>query len=181
MDISDHHSESWVEKGWDPVATGLAAVTALDRASRMLVSRADEILQQFNLSFARYEVLQLLCFRRGGQMAVTRLSRVLQVQPTSVTSAVDRLADAGLVRRHRDSGDARVAVVVITGRGQAIASRATARLNSGLFTDLGLTGEQRDDLWSVLGSLRSNAGDFLPPSARAERSHTVVPPGSQRV
>lgn len=181
MDISDHLHDSWVEKGWDAAAPGLAAVTELDRAHRTLVNRADEILQQFNLSFARYEVLQLLCFRRGGQMSVTRLSRLLQVHSTSVTSAVDRLVDAGLVQRHRDPRDARVAVVVVTGRGQAVASQATLRLNSDLFTDLGLTGEQRDVLWSVLRSLRSNAGDFLPASARAERSHVVVPPGSERV
>jgi DNA-binding MarR family transcriptional regulator len=181
MDITGHLHDSWGEKGWDAAAPGLAGVTELDRAYRTLVNRADEILQQFNLSFERYEVLQLLCFSRGGQISVTRLRLLLQVHSTSVTSAVDRLVDAGLVQRHRDSGDARMAVVVITGRGQTIASRATARLNSDLLTDLGLAGEQPDVLWSVVRSVRSNAGDFVPASAQVKRSHTMVLPGSERV
>jgi DNA-binding MarR family transcriptional regulator len=172
MNVSDDLHDRWVEEGWGQAARGLAAVMELDRAHRTLVNRADELLQQCNLSLARYEVLQLLCFTRDGRMSVSRLSRLLQVHSTSGTSAVDRLVEAGLVQRHRDPEDARVAVVAITVRGRSVTSKATVELNAGLFTDLGLTPKQLDLLWSVLRSLRSNAGDFLPRGLHVDSNPT---------
>ena len=63
------------------------------------MERIDAVLRPLELTFARYEVLRLLSFSSAGAMPMTRLGSLLQVHPTSVTSAVDRLERQGFVER----------------------------------------------------------------------------------
>ncbi len=84
----------------------------------------------------------------------------LQVHPTSVTNAVDRLEADGLVRRVPHPTDRRALLVEITQGGRDIAAAATERLNDRVFSDVGLTGRDLDSLTSALEGLRARAGDF---------------------
>ena len=84
----------------------------------------------------------------------------LQVHPTSVTNAVDRLQRAGLVRRGVNKADRRTTLVALTAGGRDVARRATASLNAGVFTSPGLSATDAGRLVAVLTRMRRDAGDF---------------------
>lgn len=150
----------WVAHGWSDVADGMAAVTSLMRAQQIMLARVHDVLKPFDLTFARYELLALLSFTRKGALPMSKASSLLQVHPTSVTNAVDRLEAAGLVRRQPHPGDRRGVLVEITEPGRAKALAATERLNAQVFAEPGLESDDVDTLVSVLTNLRRDAGDF---------------------
>ena len=92
---------NWERHGWGDVAAPMAAITAIMRTQQILLARIEGVLKPFGLTFARYELLALLSFARSGALPMNKASALLQVHPTSVTNAVDRLQDAGLVVRSR--------------------------------------------------------------------------------
>lgn len=150
----------WIEHGWANAADGMAAVTSLVRAQQILMQRIDSVLRPLNLTFARYEILMLLSFSRAGSLPMTKMGALLQVHPTSVTSAVDRLESQGYVERIPHPTDRRAILASITEEGRAQGANATAALNAQVFENLGITDNQVDQLRGVLRSLRANSGDF---------------------
>ena len=100
-------------------------------------------------------------FSSAGAMPMTRLGSLLQVHPTSVTSAVDRLERQGFVERQRQDDDRRVVLAAITDAGRAVVEKATDGLNSEVFERPGLSARQLDDLTGLLGVLRKDAGDTV--------------------
>jgi len=150
----------WEAHGWGEATEGMAAVTSLMRAQQIVQARVDEVLRPFGLTFARYELLVLLHFSRRGALPVTKASLRLQVHPTSVTNAVDRLAAAGLVVRRPHPTDGRGTLVAITDDGRARALAATERLNDEVFTRPGLPARRLRGVVAALTDLRRSAGDF---------------------
>jgi DNA-binding MarR family transcriptional regulator len=150
----------WVAHGWADAALGMAAVTSVMRAQQIVLARVEEVLRPFDLTFARYEVLMLLLFSRSGALPLSRLGDRLQVHPTSVTNAVDRLEAQGLVRRCPHPRDRRATLAELTEAGRDRARAATSELNARVFTDPGLTAEGIERLVEVLTDLRRRAGDF---------------------
>jgi DNA-binding MarR family transcriptional regulator len=152
--------EQWVEQGWGPAADGMAAITSLMRAHQIVLARVEATLRPLGVTFARYEVLMLLWFSRRGSLPMKVIGSRLQVHPTSVTNAVDRLEDAGLVTRSTHPEDRRAMLVALTPTGRELAERATKALNAEVFEqpDLGATDVR--SLVDVLTRLRRDAGDF---------------------
>ena len=111
--IREAHRQ-WVAHGWGPAADGMAMVTSVVRVQQLLLERIEAVLRPLGLTFARYEVLRLLSFSSAGAMPMTRMGSLLQVHPTSVTSAVDRLEKQGFVARSRQDSDRRVVRATIT-------------------------------------------------------------------
>ncbi|EFC83691.1 transcriptional regulator, MarR family [Parafrankia sp. EUN1f] len=157
--IAEAHRQ-WTAHGWGGVADGMAAVTSLMRAQQILLARVDEILRPLDLTFARYELLMLLLFSRRGSLPLSRIGSLLQVHPTSVTSAVDRLEARGQVRRQPHPTDRRAILAEITDDGRATALAATEKLNESVFADPGLPENGVRELVDLLTDLRSRAGDF---------------------
>ncbi len=150
----------WVAHGWTEAADGMAAVTSIVRAQQIVLQRIDTVLRPLDLTFARYEILTLLSFTKQGALPMTRMGALLQVHPTSVTSAVDRLEAQGYVERLPHPTDRRAVLASITESGRARALAATAALNGQVFEQLGITEHQTSQLRTVLRALRANAGDF---------------------
>ncbi|MFP5307993.1 MAG: MarR family winged helix-turn-helix transcriptional regulator [Actinomycetes bacterium] len=150
----------WEARGWADAAPAMAAVTSVMRAQQLLLARIDEVLRPLELTFARYELLMVLEFSRNGALPLGKLGERLQVHPTSVTSAVDRLEREGLVVREEHPTDRRAKLATITEAGRALAKEATARLNDTVFADPGLTADEQATVVDVLGRLRERAGDF---------------------
>lgn len=153
-------TEKWVEHGWGDVAKGMAAVTSVMRAQQIYQARVDEVLKPYGLTFARYELLMLLHFSRRGSLPIKKASERLQVHPTSITNAVDRLEAADLVRRQPHATDGRSSLVEVTDEGRRLALKATAALNSDVFARPGLSERQVASLVTLLEALRRGAGDF---------------------
>jgi DNA-binding MarR family transcriptional regulator len=151
---------NWEEHGWPEVAAPMAAITAVMRTQQILLARIEATLKPFGLTFARYELLALLSFARKGSLPMKKASALLQVHPTSITNAVDRLERAGLVARSPHPTDGRTTLIELTGEGRSLAKRSTAALNSEVFSDSGFSPGDVDQLIRILGDFRRNAGDF---------------------
>jgi DNA-binding MarR family transcriptional regulator len=151
----------WVKHGWGVAADGMAMVTSIFRVQQLLMERIDAVLRPLDLSFARYEILMLLSFSSAGAMPMTRLGSLLQVHPTSVTSAVSRLERQGFVQRSRPDADRRVVLASITSAGSDVAKLATEGLNRTVFEDPGLGPTHTRELTRLLGRMRAEAGDTV--------------------
>jgi DNA-binding MarR family transcriptional regulator len=152
---------NWEDHGWADMAAPMAAITAIMRTQQILLARIELVLKPFGLTFARYELLALLGFARNGSLPMKKASALLQVHPTSITNAVDRLQDAGLVRRLPHPTDGRTTLVELTADGRTVAKRSTAALNAEVFSASGFGPEEIDQLIRILGDFRRNAGDFI--------------------
>ena len=151
----------WVAHGWADAADGMAMVTSVVRSQQLLMERIDAVLRPRDLTFARYEILRLLSFSREASMPMTRLGSLLQVHPTSVTSAVDRLVRQGYVERERHDLDRRVVLARLTPAGRAAVDEATVCLNSEVFEKPGLEPDRLRELTGLLRELRAAAGDHV--------------------
>ena len=152
----------WEVHGWEAAAPGMAAVTSVIRANQIYMARVDAVLRPFELSFARYELLMVLLFSRRGSLPLSKLGVRLQVHPTSVTNAVDRLERQGLLQRAPHPTDGRTTLAEITAAGRRVARKATDALNAEVFAGPGLQSGHVDELLVILSELRQGAGDFAP-------------------
>ncbi len=150
----------WEVHGWPEAAPGMAAVTSVFRAQQIYLARIDEALRPFALTFARYEVLMLLVFSRQGSLPLNRVGSRLQVHPTSVTNAVDRLEAQGLLQRVPHATDRRTTLAEILPAGREVALAATEQLNRRVFATPHLQPNEVDTLVATLRELRADAGDF---------------------
>jgi DNA-binding MarR family transcriptional regulator len=138
----------------------MAVVTSIMRVQQLLLARADAALRPFELTFARYEVLMLLSFSSRGALPLGKIGERLQVNPASVTNAIDRLEEQGLVARVPNPADGRGTLARLTDEGRARAAAATDAVNSSVFVDLGLTAEGIERLFELLRDVRLAARDF---------------------
>jgi DNA-binding MarR family transcriptional regulator len=150
----------WEAHGWASQAAGMATVTSIMRLQQVFLARADAQLRPLGLTFARYEVVMLLSFSSKGSLPLGKISERLQVNAASITSAVDRLEAQGLVTRRPNPDDGRGTLAAITAKGRRLAARATAAMNTGVFSDLGLDEAPLRSLLDAMGQLRHAAGDF---------------------
>lgn len=175
MDPIREAHRQWIDHGWAEAADGMALVTSVVRVHQLLMERVDAALRPHGLTFARYEVLRLLAFTRSGSMSMARLGSLLQVHPTSVTSAVERLEKQQYVARSRADHDRRVVLTAITDAGRTVVEAATLDLNAEVFTRewsgdvVGLT--------RALAGVRATAGDAVEDSAVED---SVVEDGATR-
>lgn len=153
--------QQWIGHGWAEAADGMTMVTSLVRAHQLLMEEVETTLRPHGLTFARYEILRLLSFTRSGRLPMTRLGSLLQVHPTSVTSAVDRLVKQGFAERLRREDDRRVILAAITGDGRDAVEAATSALNTRVFADPGISHDDVVHLTDLLSRLRAAAGDHV--------------------
>jgi DNA-binding MarR family transcriptional regulator len=152
--------DNWERAGWGDVAEGMVAVTSVMRAHQILLARVESALRPYDLSFSRYELLRLLAFSSGGALPITKASDRLQVHVTSVTHAIRRLENDGLVERIPHPTDGRTTLVRLTDLGRSTAEDATVTLNKEVFADIGMSESDSRTLASAIESLRRHAGDF---------------------
>lgn len=160
FDPVEEARRQWVAHGWAGAADGMAAVTSVVRAQQILQARIDDALKPFELTFARFELLVLLHFSRSGALPMGTIGRRLQVHPTSVTSAVDRLERQGLVDRSPHPEDGRAKLVSLTDAGRERVLAAAEVLNRGVFAAPGLDPEQVAATVELLRGLRRDADGF---------------------
>lgn len=152
--------ENWTAAGWGDVAPGMVTVTSVMRAHQILLAKVESALRPWELSFSRFELLRLLAFSRRGSLPITKASNRLQVHVTSVTHAIRRLEEAGLVRRLPHPTDGRTTLVEITPIGRSTVEEATIALNNEVFATIGMTAEQSEQLVDSINALRRSVGDI---------------------
>ena len=151
----------WEQRwGTEPVSS-MRAVTSIMRVQQILLARLNTLLRPYGLTFPRYEALMILYFSRRGSLPLGKMGARLQVHPTSVTSLIDGLERAGLVRREPHSSDRRTTLASITESGRRVAKAATKVLNAERFGTEPLRSEQLDSVTTILETVRTYAGDFV--------------------
>jgi DNA-binding MarR family transcriptional regulator len=153
----------------------MAAVTSVMRVQQLLLARIEATLQPYGLTFAAYEALRLLAFTRTGSMPMGKMGERLMVHPASVTNAIRRLEQRGLVERHTSDEDRRVVLATLTDAGRAAAHDATTALNQADFGIAALPRDETAQLTAMLRHVRVVVGDIADVPVRssllsAERS-----------
>jgi len=177
FDPIEEARRQWVAHGWTEAAPGMAVVTSVVRAQQIFLARIDAELRPLGLTFARYELLMVLAFSRQGAMPLGRVGARLQVHPTSVTNAVDRLEAQGLLRRLPHATDRRTTLAEILPAGRELAEQATVALNKAVFEAPGLDSAETETLFALLRRLRIASGDFVATGGQEEAMATEVGDG----
>ncbi len=142
-----------------PEPLAMAAATSVMRAQQIVSTAVDRALRPFGLTFARYEVLMLLCFARDGALPITRVGERLMVHPTGITKLVDKLEEHGLVRREANPSDRRGTLACVTPAGRDLAREASQAVTSVRFgADLG--DEDLEALVALVRRMRVRTGEI---------------------
>jgi DNA-binding MarR family transcriptional regulator len=150
----------WRKHWGDEAVAPMMAVTSIMRVHQILLSRLNENVAPFELTFARYEALMLLYVSRVGSLPLGRMGARLQVHPTSVTNLIDGLERLGYVVREPHPSDRRTTLATITEQGRDVAVAATEALNDIRFGTWPLADSELDPITDRLRRLRAAAGDF---------------------
>lgn len=141
-------------------ARSMRLATSIMRVQQLISAELDAALKPFGITFARYEVLQLISFSATGRLPLSKIGERLMVHPTSVTNAMDRLETQGLVRRVADKSDRRRTFAELTDEGKSILADSTEAIMAIDFAIVGLDDAQQDQAFELLREVRSAAGDF---------------------
>ena len=104
-------------------------------AHRNVVAVYRPLLEPMGRTHPQYLVMPALW--QHGQLSVTDLSRLLHLDPGTLSPLVKRLEGAGLVRRERDRRDERSLAISLTDAGRALRAQAE-RVPAGIVDRLGM-------------------------------------------
>ncbi|MEW6269222.1 MAG: MarR family transcriptional regulator [Thermodesulfobacteriota bacterium] len=145
----------------------LDAYIALMRAAEAVTARAHGHLQTAGLTIGQFGALEAL--HHLGPLRATELARKLLRSPGNVTTVLDNLERAGLVRRSQDDEDRRCTTVSITARGAALMREIFPRHAEGLAREMSiLTAREQEELKRLCRKLGMQAGGTAAPSARSK-------------
>jgi DNA-binding MarR family transcriptional regulator len=119
----------------DPLALEHQVCFALSVAARNVVAVYRPLLEPMGLTHPQY--LVMLALWQHGELSVKDLSRLLQLDPGTLSPLVKRLEGAGLVRRERDRRDERALAISLTDAGRALRAQAE-RVPAGIVDRLGM-------------------------------------------
>ncbi len=160
FDPIDEAGRQWRAHWPDAPVAAMEAVTSVMRVQQILLSRLNLALEEFGLTFARYEALMLLYFSRAGSLPLGKMGDRLQVHAASITNLVNGLERDGLVVRTPHPSDRRTTLATITPRGRDVADAATRTLHAMRFGTAPLDDEQLSAVTEILRAERRGAGDF---------------------
>jgi DNA-binding MarR family transcriptional regulator len=106
----------------DPLALEQQVCFALAVASRTVISVYRPVLEPLGLTHPQY--LVMLALWGSEPLSVTDLSRMLDLDPGTLSRLLKRLEAADLLRRDRDSADERLLAVVLTAKGRTLRQKA---------------------------------------------------------
>ncbi|GAA1555665.1 MarR family transcriptional regulator [Actinomadura kijaniata] len=131
----------------DPLALENQVCFALVVASRSVLALYRPILEPMGLTHPQYLVMLALWEHR--HLSVKELSRLLQLDPGTLSPLLKRLEAAGLIQRERDARDERLLRVTVTAEGRALRERAE-RIPARIMETLGMGMAELQDLHRTL-------------------------------
>jgi DNA-binding MarR family transcriptional regulator len=151
-DIIDELQQDWEEQRPDLDSEPMGVVLRIQALAKVLGDQAEQRLGPFDLQWWQYDVLATL--RRQGEpyeMAATELAEAAMLTSGAMTNRIDRLEQAGLIRRIDDPADRRRVIVRLTGPGlRVIEDAAEARFASATEALKSLSASQRRQLSDLL-------------------------------
>jgi hypothetical protein len=79
FDPIEEAGRQWRDHWGRRTVASMSAVTSIMRVQQILLARLNELLEPFDLTFARYEALMLLFYSRRGELPLGKVSERLQV------------------------------------------------------------------------------------------------------
>ncbi|SCF36994.1 transcriptional regulator, MarR family [Micromonospora matsumotoense] len=131
----------------DPLALEEQVCFALSVAARGVVAVYRPLLEPMGLTHPQY--LVMLALWQHAPLSVRELSRLLQLDPGTLSPLLKRLEAAGYLRRERDPADERSLAVSLTGSGRALRERAE-QIPPAIVARLGLPLAELRDLHGAL-------------------------------
>jgi DNA-binding MarR family transcriptional regulator len=120
---------------------------ALSVAARTVVAVYRPVLEPLGLTHPQY--LVMLALWQHGPLSVKELSRLLQLDPGTLSPLLKRLESSGLLRRERDARDQRNLALALTDKGTALRAQAE-QIPAGIVERLGMPVEELMDLQAQL-------------------------------
>ncbi|MFJ6163644.1 MarR family winged helix-turn-helix transcriptional regulator [Micromonospora orduensis] len=151
--------------GADPLALEQQVCFALSVAARSVVAVYRPLLEPMGLTHPQY--LVMLALWQHAPLSGRDLSRLLQLDPGTLSPLLKRLEAAGYLRRERDASDERSLAVTLTPSGVALRAQAE-RIPAAIVHRLGLPIEDLQQLHAVLTQVIAAAnrpGDHPGPQA----------------
>ncbi|MFB9708635.1 MarR family winged helix-turn-helix transcriptional regulator [Streptosporangium sandarakinum] len=129
---------------------------ALAVASRGVIGVYRPLLQPMGLTHPQY--LVMLALWEHDQLSVKELSKLLRLDPGTLSPLLKRLEAIGYLRRRRDSRDERVLAITLTPEGRQLRSEAE-RIPPSVARRLGMDLEELQELHRVLTRVIAAADD----------------------
>jgi DNA-binding MarR family transcriptional regulator len=104
----------------------------METHAEVLGRLVDELKAEVGMPVTWYDVLLHLAEVEGGRLRMRQLARAVLLSKSGLTTLVDRMADAGLVRREIPPGDRRSIDVVLTDEGRRRFEEAAEVHRSGI-------------------------------------------------
>jgi DNA-binding MarR family transcriptional regulator len=146
-------ADNWRRSGWD-VGPHFTAAVSVYRAAEVIRRSNDLALGRHHLTQSRHEALATLFFARQGQLPMGKLSAVLDLHPTSISSTVATLHRLGLVQRVDDPVDRRTTLAMITAKGRRAIEESNDVMVSNSFGLGALSANQAVRLARLLRAVR---------------------------
>lgn len=159
----------------DVLALDRQVCFALSVAARNVVAVYKPVLEPLGLTHPQY--LVMLALWQHGPLSVRELSRLLQLDPGTLSPLLKRLEAAGLLRRERDPRDQRNLALALTDRGKALRAEAE-KIPTGIVERLGMPVEDLMGLHAALTQVIAASQQALstgPVSSTADESAAVDP------
>jgi DNA-binding MarR family transcriptional regulator len=149
---------------------------ALAVAARNVIAVYRPVLEPLGLTHPQY--LVMLALWQYGTLSVKDLSRLLQLDPGTLSPLLKRLEAAGLLRRERDPRDQRNLALALTDEGRALRAQAE-KVPAGIIERLGLPVEDLVELHGVLTRVIAAAQRALSgPAAEDAAPDQAQPPAT---
>lgn len=122
----------------------------------LLAKEGERVAHPYGLTEAQLNVLMILRYQsKEGELDQSSLGRMLVVNRSNVTGLVDRMEEAGWVRRNPDAHDRRIKRVGLTAEGKRVLRSAEKAYLQRVEEVMGtLTAGERGALRSALEKLR---------------------------
>ncbi|MEV6374162.1 MarR family winged helix-turn-helix transcriptional regulator [Micromonospora musae] len=133
--------------GRDPLALEEQVCFALSVAARGVVAVYRPLLEPMGLTHPQY--LVMLALWQHAPLSVRELSRLLQLDPGTLSPLLKRLEATGYVRRERAAGDERSLAVTLTAAGAALRAQAE-QIPAAIVARLGLPVAELQQLHAAL-------------------------------
>ena len=136
------------------------AYLSVVRTTSALTDRVEDLLKPYGISATQYNVLRILRGAGEGGLCRNELRDRMLTRMPDMTRLLDRMEDAGLVKRSREQEDRRMVLTQITPRGNELLSELDRPMSDLHREQLArLTDEQLRSLIDLLTAIREgNAG-----------------------
>lgn len=154
----------------DPLALENQVCFALAVASRSVIGLYRPLLEPMGLTHPQY--LVMLALWQHAPLSVKDLSRLLALEPATLSPLLKRLETAGFVERRRASDDERSLAIVLTDEGRAL-RRQAEKVPVAIVERLGMELTELRSLHQALTRVIAAANGAHPPA------HPAAHPAAQ--